>query len=124
VTHLEYAKALNVYSYELKVSDNTTNDLVIRVKISRLYYALFHRIIQELPKLQASSAGSKHDQILRRLEASGNTNTQRVFQVFKDLKRLRELADYEPSTLCPLSDLAVLYAKTHKFIKSDRIIIN
>ena len=126
MTHKKYAEELNNFSYNSKdIDPNTliiTDETMLRVRINRLYYALYHRIMEELPDLQVSTGGEKHKQIEERLARhASNEHTNRVYQHFRDLKTLRVWADYEVDREPPTHDLTILFRKTYAFIKAKRI---
>lgn len=61
-SHIEYSKELNSFAYKF-ITLSCDNFLISqesqkRVTISKMYYALYHRILEELPILQTSK-GSK-----------------------------------------------------------------
>lgn len=126
MTHTEFSDSLAKVAYGLK--SQCTNalkvdeDILIRTGINRLYYALFNRIIDELPEIKSSSAGQKHERILDRLKSgSGNLHTKRVKDLFSDLQTLRINADYYPEKSLPVVNLDILVSKTFRVIKSKNI---
>lgn len=126
MNHTDYAIELNDFSYKIEAIDLTplgvSEETIKRVRVSKLYYALFHRVLEELPDLQKSTAPGKHEQIVQRLEKhSGNLHTEKVLKHFKDLKMMREWADYQPSLSTPNSNMSVLFKKTYSFIMCAKI---
>ncbi|WP_456451624.1 hypothetical protein [Hydrogenimonas sp.] len=124
MTHADYAKELNAFSYkteDLKI-DDVSDETMLRIRIGRLYYALFHRIINELPDMQASTSSSQHSQVESRLERyASNGHTGRVHRLFKDLKTLRVWADYQVDRPIPKHNMTVLLKKTYTAINSKKI---
>jgi len=122
--HTDYAKELNAFSFntsDLKI-DDVTDETMLRIRIGRLYYALYHRIIQELPDVQMSTSGNKHSQIESHLaKGASNDHTRRIYQLFKDLKALRVWADYRVDKPAPPHNMVLLLRKTHQAIQSTKI---
>jgi len=90
--------------------------------ISRLYYALFNRIIAELPKLQLSTTGNKHSQINAiLLQKSSNNSIKQVHQVFNDMQTLRIWADYKPNESTPPYNLNILQTKVYAIVNRGKL---
>lgn len=90
--------------------------------INRLYYALYNRIVAELPKIQQSTTGNKHQQINNiLLSKSSNRSIEQVYQVFNDMKTLREWADYKPNESTPPYNLNILQTKVYLIVKRRKI---
>lgn len=66
-THTEYAKQLNSFTYKFNtiqaIDFSISEETKKRITISKLYYALYHRILEELPNLQTSKGSNKHESI-------------------------------------------------------------
>jgi len=89
--------------------------------INRLYYALYNRLVSELEEVQ-NTTSNKHQQIYDILnKKSSNKEIQRVKNVFSDMKRLREWADYKPEYTAPPYNLNNLQEKVYRIIKRDKI---
>jgi len=90
--------------------------------INRLYYALYNRIVAELPDLQSNTTSNKHMQINQiLLKQSSNRSIEQVRQVFNDMKILREWADYKPNESTPPYNLNVLQMKVYSIVKRAKI---
>lgn len=90
--------------------------------INRLYYALYNRIMSELPNLQSSTTPNKHMQINDiLLKQSSNRSIQQVQEVFQDMKVLREWADYKPNETGPPYNLNTLQYKVYSIVKRKKI---
>jgi len=90
--------------------------------INRLYYALYNRIIAELPDLQSSTTANKHMQINQiLLKESSKRSIEQVQQVFTDMKVLREWADYKPNESTPPYNLDILQNKVYSIVKRAKI---
>lgn len=90
--------------------------------INRLYYALYNRIIAELPDLQSSTTPNKHMQVNQiLLKESSKRSIEQVQQVFNDMKVLREWADYKPEESTPPYNLNVLQNKVYSIVKRSKI---
>lgn len=128
ISHVEYGKELNSFSYNMKdispssfkIQDETHK----RVLVSKLYYALFHRIMEELPFLQGLSGPGQHKTIKETLQKQANKSTtnRNLLYLFNDLKSLREWADYEVFTSPPPTNMNSLYQKTFTTINSPKLI--
>ena len=128
-THTEYAKQLNSFTYkfntiqaiDFSISEETNK----RITISKLYYALYHRILEELPNLQTSKGSNKHESIEKILDkqcCNGNFYVT-LAELFKDLKELRVWADYQALSSMPKEvNLSLLQRKTFDKIKSSKLI--
>jgi len=90
--------------------------------INRLYYALYNRIIAELPDLQSSTTANKHMQINQiLLKQSSKRSIEQVQQVFNDMKTLREWADYKPNDSIPPYNLSILQNKVYSIVKREKL---
>jgi len=90
--------------------------------INRLYYALYNRIIAELPDLQSNTTPNKHMQISQiLLKQSSKKSIEQVHQVFNDIKILREWADYKPNEPTPPYNLNILQTKVYSIVKRVKI---
>lgn len=128
ISHLDYAKELNSFSYcmkdispqLLKIGDETHK----RVLVSKLYYALFHRLMEELPQVQGLSGPGQHKTIkeILKKQSSKSSDANDLLNLFNDLKSLREWADYEVFTPAPPTPMTSLYQKTFSKINSSKLI--
>ena len=122
--YTDYAKELNAFSFntsDLKI-DRVTDETMLRIRIGRLYYALYHRIIQELPDVQTSTSANKHSQIESRLaKGASSDHTRRIYQLFKELKTLRIWADYRVDKPAPSHNMTLLLRKTYQAVQSTKI---
>jgi len=122
----EYSEKLThcIYSMmqpTIKIEDIDTLSLE-KSLINRLYYALYNRIIAELPDLQSSTTTNKHMQINQiLLKQSSTRSIEQVQQVFHDMKILREWADYKPNDSTPPYNLKILQNKVYLIIKRAKI---
>ena len=127
MNNLDYSKELNAFSFNTKGIDPSSlkisTDTLLRIRIRTLYYALYHRVLSELPHLQSSSTPNKHQQLEDHLykKSPSNKHTQRVYQHFRELKALRVWADYRVNKPLDVTDISLLLAKTNSFINSKRI---
>ena len=122
----ELANGLNTFAYNLHKFDITefqiTQEVANRSIINRLYYALYNRLINELPSLQLSKTPDKHQQIEDRLKRHLDNNTCRyTYNHFRDLKSLRVWADYKPTIEAPNTNFNILLAKTYKILQYQKI---
>lgn len=124
--YYDYSQTLTHCVYSMMQSEIKIDDIdklsLEKSLINRLYYALYNRIIAELPKLQISTTGNKHKQINDiLLSKSSNRSIEQVYEVFKDMKTLREWADYKPNESTPLFDLNVWQTKVYSIVKRKKI---
>ena len=124
---LDYSKELNAFSFNAKDIDPSSlkidTDTLLRIRIRTLYYALYHRVLSELPQLQSSTTPNQHQQLEDQLykKSPSNKHTQRVYWHFKELKALRVWADYRVNKPLSITNITLLLAKTNSFIDSKRI---
>ncbi len=97
------------------------DDIFIHMSINRLYYALYNRIIEELPHIKHSSKGSKHKQILQELSQNQNPTIRNTLRIFRELQDLRITADYYPEQTLPNLSLNVLIAKVNRILNYKKI---
>lgn len=122
----EYSEALTHCVYAMmqpviKIEDIDKLSLE-KSLINRLYYALYNRIIAELPDLQSNTTSNKHMQINQiLLKQSSNRSIEQVHQVFNDMKVLREWADYKPNESRPPYNLNTLQMKVYSIVKRVKI---
>lgn len=125
--NLDFAKELNAFSFHSKEIDPTSlqiqADTLLHIRIRTLYYALYHRVLSELPQLQSATTPNQHQQVEEILykKSPSSNHTQRVYRHFKDLKALRVWADYRVSKPLDVADISLLLSKTNSFIQAKRI---
>jgi len=126
---LDFSKDLNSFSFSYDKKDSAIFELndesQKRIIISRLYYALYHRVLAELPKIKELTGPSGHVTVVNTLEKQTRKGMhyQRLYNHYRDLKRLREWADYRiDEDLGADTTFAVLLQKTYSFIKSAKLI--
>jgi len=92
----KYAKELNKFSFLFNKEDKEIfeidDEVKLRIVLSRLYYAVLHHFFQQHQELSNSSASGKHETMLRIVEREHSGHSI----LFKELKKLREWADYRP----------------------------
>ena len=127
MNNLDYSKELNAFSFNTQEIDPSSlkidADTLLRIRIRTLYYALYHRVLSELPQLQSSTTPNQHQQLEDQLykKSPSNKHTQRVYWHFKELKALRVWADYRVNKPLSITNITLLLAKTNSFINSKRI---
>lgn len=126
---LDFSHDLNTFSFAYSRKDNSifqiNNESQKRIFLSRLYYALYHRVLMELPKEKELSGPGGHKTVVEALskQTREGNHYRRLYFHYKDLKELREWADYKIDESIDLStNLAVLFEKTYSFIKSKKLI--
>ncbi len=129
MSHIDLSKELNTFSFEYNKADHSdfsiTEETQKRVIISRLYYALFNRILEELPDISSSSAPNKHATVMIILtkQSSDGIFYSNLLNLFKDLKKFRIWADYIVYNGVPTSmNLNMLLQKVHRYIESKKVI--
>ena len=83
---------INAHSQQRAPIFSQDHDFFARQFFSRLYYALFHKCLEQNQELANSEASNKHEIIEKKLQQSNN---DKVYQLFKSLKFLRVWADYQ-----------------------------
>jgi len=68
-----------------------------RIVLSRLYYACFHKGLEDFPRLRNSPQGKKHKDLIEALRNSTEVKHQELLPVIEILKDLRVWADYDHS---------------------------
>ncbi|MFW2600513.1 hypothetical protein [Aliarcobacter butzleri] len=129
MNRLDFSKELNKFSFSYNKKDSAIFDLSDesqkRIYLSRLYYALYHRVLTELPKIKELSGPGGHITVVETLAKQVNKGVhyERLYFHYKDLKKLREWADYKIEESLDLNmDFSVLFQKTNSFIKSNKLI--
>lgn len=126
---LEYSKDLNAFSFSYNNKDvaifELNNESQKRIFLSRLYYALYHRILTELPKVKELTGPGGHKTVIDVLlkQTRLGSHYRRLYDHYKDLKELREWADYKiDEDLSSSITFPVLFQKTFSFINSAKLI--
>ena len=126
---LEYSKDLNAFSFSYNNKDvaifELNNESQKRIFISWLYYSLYHRLLTELSKEKNLTGPGGHKTLFIALEKQAGNGEfyRRLFTHFKDLRKLREWADYKiDDSLNPETQFTILFEKTNSFINSAKLI--
>lgn len=129
MTHKDYSIELNNFSYNFGLANISTfsisEETHKRIIVSKLYYALYHRILEELPSIQNSDGSNKHETIENILSKQANKGALylRLHQLFRDLKGFRVWADYNLMLSMPVNmNLILLQRKTFDTIKYAKLI--
>jgi uncharacterized protein (UPF0332 family) len=129
MNRLDYSKDLNTFSYSYNKKDiaifELNDESQKRILLSRLYYALYHRVLTELTKIKELTGPSGHKAVIDALEkqAREGEHYRRLYLHYKDLKELREWADYKiDENLSSGTSFSVLFQKTFSFINSEKLI--
>jgi len=95
MSHLDYAKQLNSFSYNCNLKDLNfiDNETKKRVLLGRLYYSLFHYYLEKYPTIAQSTASGKHETILQIIRKE---KSPQEYTLFSQLKSIREWGDYHP----------------------------
>lgn len=92
----EFAQCLNKTS--LECTDNTykiDSYTKARIILGRLYYACFHKGLEDFSLIRTSTAGKKHIKLLEALEKSTKQEHKQLYSLISKLYDLRVWADYE-----------------------------
>jgi len=128
--HIDYSKELNTFSYNFySISPSTVkikSETHARIVLSKLYYALFHRIMEELPHIQSLSGPGQHDAIHKILtkQVSHGSFYLELLYLFNDLKSFRVWADYQVFKKQPPTNFNVLFQKTYSKINAKKLIFS
>ena len=129
MNRLDYSKDLNTFSYSYNKKDiaifELNDESQKRILLSRLYYALYHRVLTELTKIKELTGPGGHKAVIDALEkqAREGEHYRRLYLHYKDLKELREWADYKiDEDLNSATSFSVLFQKTFSFINSQKLI--
>ncbi|WP_066222629.1 hypothetical protein [Aliarcobacter cryaerophilus] len=68
--------------------------LKARIVLSRLYYACFHKGLEDFSDLRNSTEGQKHKKLIKELTSSKKPEHQELLNLIIKLKDLRIWADY------------------------------
>ena len=126
---LDYSKDLNTFSFSYNKKDvaifKLNDESQKRIFLSRLYYALYHRVLTGLPKISGLTgpSGHKTDIDTLAIQTRLGNHYRRLYEHYKDLKELREWADYKiDEDLTSSTSFPVLFQKTFSFINSAKLI--
>lgn len=126
---LDFSKDLNSFAFSYNKKDvaifSLNDESQKRIFLSRLYYSLYHRVLTELPKIKELTGSGGHKTVVDTLakQAKHGMHYQRLYTHYKDLKELREWADYKlDDELKSGTEFNVLFQKTFSFINSTKLI--
>jgi len=126
---LDFSKDLNTFSFSYNKKDvaifELNDESQKRIVLSRLYYALYHRVLTELPKVEELTGPGGHKTVIETLskQTRKGTHYRRLYEHYLDLKKLREWADYRINEDLSLNTkFPVLFQKTFSFINSVKLI--
>ena len=129
MNRLDFSKDLNTFSYSYNKKDiaifELNDESQKRILLSRLYYALYHRVLTELTNIKVLTGPGGHKAVIDTLEkqAREGEHYRRLYFHYKDLKELREWADYKiDEDLNSSTSFSVLFQKTFSFINSEKLI--
>ena len=129
MNRLDFSKDLNKFSFFYKNKNSAifeiNDESQKRIFISRLYYSLYHRLLTELSKEKNLTDPGGHKTLFIALEKQAGNGEfyRRLFTHFKDLRKLREWADYKiDDSLNPETQFTILFEKTNSFINSAKLI--
>lgn len=90
----DFAECINATS--LSCQDyNIDTYTKARIVFGRLYYACFHKGLEDFPSIRTSTKGKKHQRLIKALEDSTNPNHQGLYDLITKLNDLRIWADYD-----------------------------
>lgn len=113
--YIDYAKELNSFSYNCNSQNlNFINtETKRRILLGRLYYSLVHFYFSKYPMLASSKAAGKHETLLRILKKERPNE----YNLFNNLKTLREWSDYHPLNKEPFPiNMTRLFHQVNKII--------
>ncbi len=126
---LNFSKDLNAFSFSYNKKDTAifglNDESQKRIFLSRLYYALYHRVLTELPKIEELTGPGGHKTVVLALskQSGRGSHYRRLYLHYTDLKKLREWADYKiEEELNPSINFTVLFEKTLSFIKAKKLV--
>ena len=115
MNRLDFSKDLNKFSFFYKNKNSAifeiNDESQQRIFISRLYYSLYHRLLTELSKEKNLTGPGGHKTLFIALEKQAGNGEfyRRLFTHFKDLRKLREWADYKiDDSLNPETQFTIL----------------
>jgi len=88
--------ALCLHNSELTCDDYSMDrHIKARIVFSRLYYACFHKALENYPSIRDSRQGQKHKRLIESLKRSDNPEDIAILPLIEKLQDLRVWADYE-----------------------------
>ena len=66
-----------------------------RIVLSRLYYACYHKGLEDFSTLRTSSVGQKHSKLIQELQDSNLEKHKQLLPLIQKLQDLRVWADYD-----------------------------
>ena len=92
-------RPLDFYRLGTKTAQTARTEAEFRTAIGRLYYGLHHetccRYFRENPRAGPLTPGRRHSQLIENLKVPGNAITGRIWPLLNQLRRMRNVADYE-----------------------------
>ena len=67
----------------------------VRVVLSRLYYACYHKGLEDFSALRTSNVGQKHSKLIQKLKDSELEKHKKLLPLIEKLQDLRVWADYD-----------------------------
>lgn len=91
----------------------------VRSSISRAYYAAFHSCRQTIESLGVpqQSHFPSHKRVIEALRTSGDQDLSKLSRKLKDLKVMREVADYDINFRVPSQDKVLSIRKAERIIE-------
>ena len=117
----ELSRDLCNFTYDMLNNLDMEKEVNVRVFYSRLYYALFHKILDALGYDKYSNVAKLHEKIRDILfQHMNENNTYRMFyQTFIELKDLRVWADYKVKNSIPNTNYKYYQYKVYKLIHQN-----
>lgn len=92
----DFAQCLNQTKIECESSSYTMDPFTkARIILGRLYYACFHKGLEDFEILRNSRSGNKHKKLKEKLLDSSREDHQKLYELLLKLYDLRVWADYE-----------------------------
>ena len=99
---------------------NEEDPIYYRVCFQKLYYALYHKMLEHDKKLSDSESSNKHEQIQNKL----NKSEHQIAQQYAKMKALRTWADYDLSNMPPeTAQLTYYQNQVYKILARKKITI-
>jgi hypothetical protein len=90
----DFAKCLNKNGLQCSDYSISTHGQA-RIVLGRLYYACYHKGLEDFIDLRTSSTGKKHSELIKKLKASSLEKHKKLLPLIEKLQDLRVWADYE-----------------------------
>ena len=91
----EFSVCLNTDGLACNGSYTLNTHAKARILLSRLYYAVFHKVLEDFSHIRTSRQGQKHKRMIEALQASSNPDHRAILILVQKLQDLRIWADYE-----------------------------